>query len=341
MTTQQDAQVGGAIESVFGTGVTPTRFPEFLSESFNWMPTFTDNNGMRVGRIVKAADRRVLTKSEVGGDLEVELFSKGLGWLFQAAMGVGTSTVISGSAYQQNFTLTNTDYLSSYTLQVGVPTLGGGAGQPQTFTGMVCNGFDITLPNEGIPTVKFPWMGKAVTTATALAAASYISGNGLFAFPNATVTLGTGAFVAPTTTALATLAGGATVDIRDINVTLSNSLDGNGFNFGANGLRARPPAVGDRQVSGSLTVEYDVNTWRDAFMNQTDMSLLITLALPVAISGANYPTLQIAIPDIRFDDELPKPNSGEVITQTIKWTGLDNRVNAPIYVSLVTAETAI
>ncbi len=37
MTTPQDCSVGLGVESVYGTGVTPTRWFEFLDESFGFV----------------------------------------------------------------------------------------------------------------------------------------------------------------------------------------------------------------------------------------------------------------------------------------------------------------
>ena len=49
MTTMQDCSIGLAKETTYGTGVTPTKFPEFLDESLAWNPTFVQGAGMRVG----------------------------------------------------------------------------------------------------------------------------------------------------------------------------------------------------------------------------------------------------------------------------------------------------
>lgn len=341
MTTQGDASVGIKKETTYGTVATADHFPEFLNEDFNWNPTFGQGGGLRVNRVVGAADRRVLLKEESSGSVEIELFSKGLGAWFEAALGTATSTLVTGSAYQQVFTPTTTDYLPSYTIQVGVPPLGGGAANPQTYAGMICSGFELTAGNTAIPTVKFNFNGKSMDTSTALTAPSYPTGNQLFSFINGAITIG-GTVTPPTTTVLAS--GGTTVaDIQDFALTWSNELDDSGFNLGGTpGQRNRKPAVGVRQGSGTVTAEYDSNTLRDAYKNQTDLALVLTFQGTVAISGSNYPTLQVVIPDIRLEGEMPKPNGGKVITQSIPFTVLDNRVAAsPIYVAIVTAETAI
>lgn len=338
MGTQQDAQIGFKKETTFKTPVTPDTFVEFTDEDFNWVPTFSESKSMRFGRRMMAADRRILVKESSDGSFTQEILTKGTGKLFEAALGTGVSNLIAGSSYQQLFTPITGDFLPSYTIQVGVPLIGG-ATSPHTYAGCVCSGFELTAGNGELPTIKWNWLGAAVSTATALATASYASGTQLLSFVGASLRVG-GSVTPPTTTALA-VGGTAAADIRDISVTVDNGLDANGWFIGS-GQRGRRPAVGELKVTGSMTAEFDTTVLREAFLNQTDLALVLTFASSVAISGANYPTVQITIPNIRLEGELPKPAQGDVVTQSVGFTGLDGRVAAsPIYVAVVTAETAI
>lgn len=344
MTTQWDVQLGLKKESVFGTAVTVDAFPEIVSEDFDWSPTFTQGAGMRVGRRVDAADRRRTAASEVTGSFTMDVYTKLMGKMIEAALGgTGSSALVSGSAYQQLFVVSST--VNSYTIQVGIPPRDGGTTLAQTFTGMMCTGFEISHSAKSDPSITFNWTGRAVDTATGLAAASYVSGALTFSFPQASVTLG-GVVVVPSATALAS-GGTATSNVTDFSFTYENSLDDGGFNFGGGGLLSRKKVVGSLVGSGSLTAEFDTATLRDAYLNQTDLPLVYTLlgsatnGVP-AISGSVFPAFQITLPNIRLEGELPKSNGGDVITQSIDFTLLDGRVAAsPVYVAIVTAETAI
>jgi len=344
MTTQWDVQLGIKKEPSFATGVTVDTFPEINSEDFDWEPTFTQGAGMRVSRRVDAADRRQTAMSQVSGSFEVNVYTKLMGKLIEAALGgTGTSTLISGSAYQQLFLLAST--VNSYTIQKGTPPRDGGTTLPSTFTGMMCTGFEINHSNGAEPTITFNWIGKAVDTSTGLASASYVSGALIFTFPHATITLG-GTVTVPTTTALAT--GGTVVsNVTDFSFSFDNSLDPGGHNFGGAGLLSRKKVVGSAVMTGSLTAEFDTVTLRDAYLAQTDIALTYTLQGSVAtgipaISGSVFPAFQITLPNIRLEGEMPKSNAGDVITQSIDYTVLDGRVAAsPIYAAIVTAETAI
>ena len=342
MTTQLDAQIGFKKESSYGVAVTVDSFVEFTAEDLTWTPTFAQGAGMRVGQRIDYSDRRVLVKQEVGGSFTVEGQTKGLGKLFEAALGgTGTSSQIGGTAaYQQVFTPTATDPLSSYTIQKGIPPLGGGTTNPHTFTGMVCSGFTLTADNAGIPTIQFAWMGKGIDTAESLATASYATGVAELSFIHGAVTVG-GSVTVPTSTALAT-GGTATANVRDVNISFDNGLDSDGFNFGAAGSRSRKQALGKRSISGSMTVEYDSNTLRDAWLAQTDLAVVLTFTTSTAIAASNYPTLQITFPLVRLEGDIPQANGGGVVTQSVDFTVLDGRVAThPMYVAIVTAETAI
>jgi hypothetical protein len=337
---QADVQLGYVKESGYGTPGTVSSFVEPIEEDLAWSPTFSQGAGLRVGNRAPRADRRALVKQEVGGSFTLDVLTKGLGKLIEAAMtSAGVSTSIAGSAYQQNFTITSTDYLNSYTIQKGVPLLGGGALSPHTFNGMVCSGFEFTQPNGDLPTIKFNWSGKGYDTSTSLASPSYIASTTVQSFTGASLTVG-GSVTAATTTALAT-GGTAAANVREFSLKFDNNLDTNGFNLGGGGSRSRQPAVGLRTITGSMTAEWDATTFRDIFLNQTDTAIVYTLLGSTAISGSDYPALQFHIPLARFEGEIPKSNAGDVITQSIDFTVLDNGTLSPLIVSIVTAETAI
>ena len=140
MTTQLDCSLGLKKETVYGTAVVVDKFPEFVEESLGWNPSFVQGSGLRVGSRLGRSRRRVLAKQSAGGDIDLELVSKGIGVFLEALFGTGVSTAVPGQAgvFQQLYTPTTTDPLNSYTIQKGIPTLGGGAVTPMTFLGAVC-----------------------------------------------------------------------------------------------------------------------------------------------------------------------------------------------------------
>jgi len=83
-------------------------------------------------------------------------------------------------------------------------------------------------------------------------------------------------------------------------------------------------------------------TLRDAYLAQTDLALLLTFTHTAVIGvGALTPLLQVWVPLIRLEGELPKSGGGSVISQSIDFTGLDDLVHAPIAVVYRSTDVAI
>jgi hypothetical protein len=340
MATQLDASVGLKKESVFGTAVVPDHFVEFNSEGFKWEPKFVQGNGMRVGTRGPRAARRSLVSQSASGDLEIDLPTKGAGIFFEAAMGAGASTAVpsASGAFQQNFSPAATDFLPSYTIQKGVPQLGGSM-QPYTYPGMMCSGFELTAALEAIVKLKTNWVGREQVTSTALAAPSYPAGAELFTFLHGSIAIG--GTVTPRTTTTPASGGQSVADILDFSLSYENNLDGGGQAFGGGGKATRKKAVGALAVTGKVTAEYDNNTLRDAYLAQTDLELLMTFRSLVPITGSVFPTLQIHVPCIRLEGDTPTANGGDIVKQSIGFTGLENLTAPMIAVTLVTTDTAI
>lgn len=341
MTTQLDSSIGIKKETVFGTAVTVDRFPEFLSESLDWKPEFMTGRGLRVGSRVQRANRRALGKQHVEGDISMEACSRGLGIFFEALMGQATSTIIgAGPAYQHLFTLTNTDPFPSYTIQKGIPTIGGGAATAATFAGMTCMRGTIASAVGEIVRLDTSWFGKSVVTNVAYAAPSYAASTSqeLFTFLHGAITLGTATVTPPTTTALAT--GGTSVaNVRDFSLTIDNKLDTNGYTYGSTGMITRRPTLGATEISGKLTAEFDSVTNRDLFLNNTTVSITMTFTTATLLQATTYNTFQITLPAVKLDGDTPKAVSDGVVTQDIGFTVLDNSTDAPVYIVMRNLDT--
>lgn len=340
MTTQLDCSIGFKKETIYGTAVVVDRFLEFMTESLDYERTFYQGSGLRPGSRMPRSGRRSLVKDGGAGDIELEVPTRGLGALFEAMLGVGASAEVETGLYQQLFTLTKDDYQPSLTVQKGIPRLGANAVDTYTMRGAVCSSFDLTLANADVLKLKSSWTSRDVVTDVDYATPSYPAGLELFSFVDAALVVG-GSVTVPTTTALA--AGGTEVaNVRDFTVTVEQGHDGNGYNIGSGGKRSRRPAVGMASVSGKITAEYDSTTFRDAVRDQTSLALVATFVGPSDIVTDEPAILQIVVPDIRFEGELPKANSGDVITQSLDFTGFDGLVAAhALYIAIRTADTAL
>jgi hypothetical protein len=323
MTMQLDSSIGIKKETTYGTAVTVDHFPEFLSETLDWKPSYMIGHGLKPGSRVARQERRILGKNWVEGDIEIEACTRGVGIFWEALMGAATSTIIgAGPAYQHVYTLTNTDPIPTYTIQKGIPLLGGGAVQPHTFAGMACTKGSISLPEGEVVKLRTSWNGKSVDTVTAYAAPSFIvTGQELFTYWQAVMTLG-GTVVQPTATALAS-GGTAVNNIRNFSLDIDNKLDTNGFTFGSGGKQGRRPALGYTEISGKFTAEFDSTTYRDLFVANTAVPLTLTLTTPTLLQTGVYNTLQIVLPSVKLDGEIPKAVADGVVTLDVGFTALD------------------
>lgn len=335
MATPQDCSIGLVNEATYGTYVAPTRFHEFTDEGFDWKPNRKVGQGLRVASRVARSGRRVTTTVQGEGKLELEAVTKGLGLILAAAMGSGVSTLVSGSTYQQNFTLGDTP--SSLAIQKGLVDASGTV-RAHSFLGCMVNEFTFSAPNDDIAKFSFDFDVRDLDTAQTYAAPSYPSAPSLFNFSQAAATY-SGSVTAPTTTAIAT-GGTAATDIRDFEVTVKNNLADDRFNFGAAGKKAKP-TVGLREISGKFTAEYAANTYRDDFIADTERAIVVTLTSTEALS-TGVATLQCVLPAVKLDSGIPMSNDGDFIVVEHSFTVLDNLTAAqPIWFVLRTADNAL
>ncbi len=105
-------------------------------------------------------------------------------------------------------------------------------------------------------------------------------------------------------------------------------------------LRKVKPTVGLRGISGSLTLDYDSTTLRDAFIADTPINLVLTWTGGSLSTGLE--TLQVIVPEIKFDGQLPNPNKTDRINVPMPFTGLDNQTAAqPIWVVTRSSDAAL
>ena len=347
MTLQSDCSVGLKKETTYGTGVTVDHFPEFTEQSLQQKPAFLQGEGLRVGKVLPRFARRTLGKVMCEGDIELEVCTKGFSIFLEAAFGQCTATLRSGSVYQHVATPLTTDPMPSYTAQVGVPPVGGGATIAQTFVGAVCDEWEISAKAGEIAMWKSSWVAKEMLTATAYAAPSYVASPRLLTFQHAALTIGvngTSALTVPTATALGSSAATANGSVSEFSIAGKNNVDDGGYVVGSAGKRGRRPVYGMRELAGSFTAEFVDTTLRDLYIAQSNLHAVLTLTSDQdnIAGGGTYAALQFVIPSLAFEGDIPTSNKGDLIEQKIDWTGLDGESAAsPLYAVLVTSDTAV
>src|SRR5713226_800999 len=128
------AQVGTVAEGAgnYGVATTVTRFWEFLSENFQFAPTWLDGMGLKAGQAFNRSSRTVQSQFDVNGDITMEHTSgeaasavaDSMGFWWKQALGssVVTPTLVLGTAFQQAHT-PGSKAGFSFTCQVGRPQI--------------------------------------------------------------------------------------------------------------------------------------------------------------------------------------------------------------------------
>jgi hypothetical protein len=334
MASAQDSSIGFAPEVTFGTFVAPTRFLEFLDEGLDLNKEIKQGQGLRVGRRVDASGRRVEVARDIGGPVKIEAVSKGLGLWWQFLLGSGTSTLVSGTTYQQVFTLA--DVMPMISIQRGLPRYDGTVAC-HSFTGCTAKGFEIDFPTKDLITVNADIDGRNFDTSQAYTSPTYAASPNVFSFAGSTIS--TGALTAPTSTTLATAAT-PIANIRGGSIKVEHNLVTDDFRAGNAGKKSRQ-AVGKRSITSKLTVVHDqAFDWVAAINNETPLSQIWTWTGGALSTGVE--TLQIVIPELKAKGSMPHVNGPDLITHDIELDGLDNLTAAqPIWVVVRTADAAL
>ena len=338
MATLLDGQVGFLKESVYNTPVTVTRFLEVLEESkHNLDPMPIQGLGLRVGsRYIRTA-RRLAGTGRGDLTLKAEITSKGFGTLFELVSGTSTSTLVSGSTFQQVFTpvITGT-VMPSSTIQFGIPRLdSGGTVDAYTYSGCVAKSFEIDATSDGTVTISVDFWSAAVATATGLATASYPTTPTLYTdgASDAGATFG-GTLTTPTTVALAS--GGTTsANIRSWQLSVDLGLNERPKLGGWN-----QPSAGMQSAKLKLVQDYDATTTRALQISQAPTSFTGFYTGGALSTGTER--FEVDIPAMIVDDgSFGQLTAGDGSIPDVSFTVGDNLTDKPWYAVFRTADATL
>lgn len=352
-------QVGAVAESTYGTPVTVTHFYEFLNETFTFVPTWLDGQGLKAGQAYNRASRTVQSQFAVTGDLTMEhtsgeaatavADSMGFWWKFALGSTLVTPTLVLGTAYKQVHT--NGSKAGQFiTGQVGRPQISGVTVQPFTYTGTKVTDWEFSCSDNQIAQLKVTIDGQTELTSTGLAAASYPTPNGLFSFANATVFNIGG--TASTSGGETTVSSGVAIGSRVSAITITGSTPMNTTRYGLGnaGLKGEPIENAIPTITGTLTTEFYSRTeFYDVFKNAGTTVLQLDFtkfdsagndANGVA-SGPNPYRLSFILPSVKFKSGAANVAGPDIVQQTIGFQAYDDGsgTNPVIQVKLVSKES--
>ena len=337
-----------------------THFYEFLSETFTFDPGWLDGMGLKAGQAYNRASRTVQSRFDVTGDLTMEhtsgeaansvADSMGLWWKYALGSSLTTPTVVLGTAYKQVHT-NGSKAGQSLLCQVGRPQISGVTVQPFTYVGMKISDWEFSCNDNQIAQLKVTGNARNELTGTALAAASYPTPNGLFAFSHATVmTLGG---TASTSGGETTISGGSALGslVNGIVITGSNPMKTDRYGLGNAGLKGEPIENAIPTITGTLSTEFYSRTeMYDVFKAGTTLPLQIDFtkfdasgndANGVA-SGPNPYRLSFILPAVKFKTSAVNVGGPDVIPQSVGFQAYDDGSgsNPVIQVKLVSRESS-
>jgi hypothetical protein len=309
------AQLGIAAESTYGTFVAPTKFIEFTKESLALKKTTAQSAGIAAGRLLALSSRRVLTRKEVQGSIELEVTNKGMGLLLQSLMGTTVTPVqqATTAAYLQTHTLASVAG-KSLTIQKGVP-LTTGTVTDKSFLGCKVTSGEFSCEVGGMLTGSFEFDGRDCDEGQTLAAASYAN---MSPFHFGQMAVKAGGFGAET----------ALDGIRKVSVKVERPQDVERFYAGASGLKKEPIENDQVKITGSLETDYVATTLDDLHTSDAATSLVWEF-VGQQIETTYFDTFRVTLPAIRLDEGPPVVDGFGVVKPTFNFVGLYDGTNQP------------
>lgn len=338
MGTNLDYIVGIAKETTFGSAVAPARFFE-TEAKLDHARTRTFGKGLRPSVATDRVSRGKVTKDEVSGDFELDLTTKGFGYLLEAALGEPTNLgdIFTGLGEHSvlRFVPTTTDPLPSYTITELIPYIDGTIQQSgaspnftsanvRRFTGCQVESLTIDVKNGQIVTMKVSWIGQRSYKQNAIPVASYPANDEIITAGETDIQFGTGLtdpefWIRQIETPLVAHPGTQPL-VTDFSLTIKNNLDSGGYGLGYQTYKKRRSMLGKRDITGSFTVERsgpEFETWYES-----DQAKAVTLSLGMGL-GAGF-GFGLSLPAVKLEGEVGKSNGGSPTTLTVPFKALDD-----------------
>jgi hypothetical protein len=309
------AQLGIAPETTYGTYVAPTKFIEFTKESLVLKKSTAQSAGIAAGRLLPLSSRRVLTRKEVAGSIDLEVTNKGMGLLLQALMGTTVTPVQQGAgpAYLQTHTLADVAG-KSLTIQKGVP-LTTGTVTRKNFLGCKITSGEFSCGVGEMLGGSFEVDGRDVEETSVLAAASYAN---MAPFHFGQMALKAGSYGTET----------ALDGIRKVSCKIERPQDTERFYANQAALKKEPISNDQIKISGSLESDYVATTLDDLHTTDGVTSLVWEFQGPL-IAATFYETFRITLPAVRLDEGPPVVDGFGVVKPSFNYVGLYDGTNQP------------
>jgi len=297
MSTGLDNQIGFKSEVTPGTGVTPDQFLPLLTETLKYDEARVSSDATFAGEKVLRNDMRNGGRVTVNGNVGFELYNVGLDTLIKHIFG-GSPTTTGSDPYTHVYTpgaLTG-----AMTVQYGLSQQG--SVQPYTVTGAMVDSAQFSLQEGEIATLGLDLIGMDRVRSTALASASYPSGLLPFKWHHGNVNV-----------------DGSDVPVKKVVVDVKNHLKADRRFIGSKTI-SQPQVMDRREITGTLSVEFDGDTYEDLATSQALTAIVVALD-----NGTESVTLEM---NAQFDWPSPQVNKRDIIDVDVPFVCLRDTADA-------------
>lgn len=324
-----DHQLGIVPEVTYGTGVTPTKFYEFNSESIEDKFERTEGDPLVKGAYVKRSDRFTPYTLGAAGNIELDVMTKGFGsWLIMMLGAEATTGPTETSVYTHTGTMGDLtgDF---FTCQVARPFHPSGTVQVFNYLGGKVTDFELkNSVNENLVASIGCDFRDINTSTPTLAAVSYPTGMEPLSWAGGTVTI-----------------GGAQLDVTEFSLKVDNNLNTD-RRFISGATLKKEPISGRRSVEFSLKADFASLTERTKVASATRAGTLAQIIAkwqgPTLLGSTIYPNLTVTIPAARFDEwKANAENSDGMIEQELSGVGLWDGSTSPVSLVYQSADVTV
>ena len=312
-------------ESTYGVAAASlTRGFEYDSESISDSYGRTEGDPLRVGSAFMRQDRFTPYYSGAAGTISMAVMTKGFGFWLQHMLGQAVTT---GPAESVVYTHTGAEgplLGKSFTAQVNRPLHPSGTASPFTFYGGKVSEWTLSNDVDANLMLELGVDFMQVTTATALAVASYPAGMDNFTWAGGLLSI-----------------AGDNYDVTEISITGNNGLDTDRRQIRRNTDKKEPTSA-RREGSFSLAADFDSLAQRNRAASTTRDGALASLVAswrgPTLLGSTLYPEITVTLPACRFDEWEGASEGAEAISQSLSGAIRYNGSASPITIAVKNAD---
>lgn len=346
------SQLGFAPE---GTWATPTttamRFIPFNKESLGLDTNMIQSEGLDAGGLYDRDDMYARVSRMAKGDFEFHTPSKGMGLIWQGAIGswtAGVPTQIATSGVYTQVHQPGSHQGKGLTIQKNAPDANG-VSHAYTYNGCKFVDWELGCKVGEFATFKATVDGQDERTPTsapvaglALAAASFPAyDGGLFHFAEGQLL--SGGTLSQTSGVWSVAGNAAVANVKDASVKQQTPMAIDRIFYNTAPLKQEQIENGKRKGTGQFTFEFGDETLYQQFRNDTAMVIVLKFVGPViGSSGTNRATMEILLTSLRLEGESPKVGGPGIIecSSSFSWRQPASAA-PPIQVTLTSSDSTI